>query len=66
MDDVERIGGLRINELRSMPANGDKEILHARADQILLDVLTLYGTCAEAIVAEEYRQARQRVGFWYA
>lgn len=45
--------------LDAMPENGDQEALHDAADGILL-------TLVPPVVAEAYRRARDRVGFWYA
>lgn len=52
-----------IAELNSMPANGDEECLHCRADFVVCEVLRSVG-CEE--VAKAFEEARERVGFWYA
>ncbi len=52
-----------IEKLKAMPQDGDEEILHGYADKILLRRLEALG---EVDVAQAYKDARERVGFWYA
>lgn len=52
-----------IEELEKMTARGDTEVLHSRADNILLEALEQLGYPA---LAKAYRAARARVGFWYS
>ena len=52
-----------IKELESMDSKGDQEILHARADEILLEYLKSTG---DAEIAQSFQNAKERVRFWYA
>ncbi len=52
-----------IKKLEALPADGDQEIEHGDADEILLRRLEALG---EVDVAQAYKDARERVGFWYA
>lgn len=52
-----------ITELNSMPAGGDPEILHGRADNLLCEYLEKTG---QVKLATAFREAREQVGFWYA
>ena len=52
-----------IEALQKMDFNGDQEILHGTADELLLAALDLAGM---SDVAKAFRAARERVGFWYA
>jgi hypothetical protein len=52
-----------MRELHDMPTNGDQEILHDRAEQILCRVLEQLG---HREVSEAFQITKERVGFWYA
>lgn len=52
-----------IVELRSHDTEGDPEIAHSDADEVLLEVLRSNGF---GEVADAYEQTRRRIGFWYA
>jgi len=54
-----------VEELDNMLEGGDKEVLHARADQLVLDYLKGCNWGGAKIV-EAYLRARDRVGFRYA
>ena len=43
--------------------DADQEHSHSEADDILCDALLL---CGEVQIAEAWRAARRRIGFWYA
>lgn len=47
-----------VEELGSLDG-ADQEVAHGRADEILL-------SCVPEDVADAYRAARDRIGFWYA
>lgn len=51
-----------IHDLRNLD-DWDQEIAHGYADDILLHLLESFG---ESEVAQAYRDARERIGFWYA
>jgi hypothetical protein len=52
-----------VRKLDAMPDDGDAEILHGDADDILCDTLRKLGAGA---VADAFERAANRVGFWYA
>jgi hypothetical protein len=52
-----------IEQFNAMPAGGDAEAEHGSADEILLRRLEDLG---DVEVAQAFRNARERVGFWYA
>lgn len=52
-----------VDELDAMDDGVDQERSHARADNILLEYLDATGCGA---LADAYRRAQKRVGFWYA
>ena len=47
--------------MRDLPK--DPEMAHGDADEILLEMLYELGYCA---IVREFRQVRDRIGFWYA
>jgi hypothetical protein len=52
-----------IDELDGMSERVDQESAHSRADDILCEYLDATGCGA---LADAYRRAQRRVGFWYA
>lgn len=62
-----------ITILNDLPAGGDNEISHKKADDTLLEYLDAIQGCGHKIsgqgpedVARAYREARDRCVFWYA
>lgn len=52
-----------VDSLDALPEDGDQEISHGDADNILLQCLREAGL---GEVADAWQRARDRVGFWYA
>lgn len=59
----EEIEAEAVADLNAMTEDGDQELSHSEADDILVRVLTEAGYIE---VAAAFEAARERVGFWYA
>jgi hypothetical protein len=51
-----------IETLDGLPSD-DPEVAHGQAEQVLLDYLCANGACE---LADAFKRARGRIGFWYA
>lgn len=52
-----------IKQLNAMDRDGDNEIQHGNADYLLIKYLEFIG---EYEVADAWKKAKKRCGFWYA